>query len=93
MAVLRYNGQPLPELGLSLIVFRHPFFHLYFAEHSDYWAHDYGFKLRLHRHASGIFAGGIKLNYWPFTCCIVQVIKWRPGIGGESSKGLVYFSF
>lgn len=32
----RYSGQPSSELGPSLIVLRHPYSHLYLAEHFDF---------------------------------------------------------
>lgn len=47
----------LLEVGPSLIVFRRPFSHLYFAEQIGYWAFEYDFELRLFRPARGIFAG------------------------------------
>lgn len=47
----RFDGQPLSENILSLIILRCPFFHLYFAERFDSCAHDCHFEPRLRRHA------------------------------------------
>lgn len=45
------------DLGTPLIVLRLPSSHLYFAEHFEYWAHDFDFELRLHCHTRRIFPG------------------------------------
>lgn len=46
-----YGGQPLPYLGPSLVVFRYPFTHFYFAEGFDYWEGDYDLELCSRRDA------------------------------------------
>lgn len=54
--VWRFDGQPLPELGPSLVVFCRLFNYLYFAKLFDYCKLDCDLGLRLRRHARGIFA-------------------------------------
>lgn len=55
--VRRFDGQRLPELGPSLVVFGRPSSNLYPADHLVYWVHDCDFELLLHRHARGMFDG------------------------------------
>lgn len=56
-----FDGQPLPEICLSLVILRPPFSHLYFALRFDCWAHDSKFELRL-RGLVGILAGWLKVE-------------------------------
>lgn len=55
--VLRFAGQPLQELGLSLLALRLLCRHQYFAELFDYWTRDCSSELHLSRLAREIFAG------------------------------------
>lgn len=55
--VQRFDRQPLPELGRSLVILRYPFNPSYFAQPFNYWERDRDSENHLRRHARGKFAG------------------------------------
>lgn len=94
--VRRLDGQTLPELGPSLVIFRRPFSHLYFAEHFVYCGRDCNLEIRLlcqPRHARGIFANWHNVEFFPMPPRHRSVITLRLRVRGESGRDPLWFAF